>query len=85
MGWPPIATTAPSVLTRVRVERLEKGRAMVLLERLDRRGHVDGSPDARWVDALSISVRSSSGVRLDMDSKCRGAGREEVDWLRICR
>ena len=74
MGWPPRATTAASVETRVRDERLEKMRAMVLCERVAERGERGKllMPAFRWAVALLIRVVSSGVVRLDMERRCRG-------------
>lgn len=55
---------------------------MVLLARVFRRGHDDGSLDALCVVALLTRVASSVGVRLDMESKWRGDAL--VERLRVC-
>lgn len=55
---------------------------MVRFARAERRGHDDGSCELRWVQALSISVRSSRGVRSDIERRCRGDCLVEVDWDR---
>lgn len=73
---------AASELTRVRVLRFENMRAMVRLARAERRGHDVGSWEDLWAHELSISVRSSSGVRLEMERKCRG-GLADVESERI--
>lgn len=55
---------------------------MVRLARAERRAHDDGSCELRWVQALSISVRSSRGVRSDIERRCRGDCLVEVDLNR---
>ena len=55
---------------------------MVRFARAERRAHDDGSCELRWVQALSINVRSSRGVRSDIDRRCRGDCFVEVDWNR---
>ena len=55
---------------------------MVRFARAERRAHDDGSCELRWVQALSVNVRSSRGVRSDIDRRCRGDCFVEVDWNR---
>jgi hypothetical protein len=65
MGWPPIATTAPSVEIRVRVERLENVKPTVLPVKALRR-FLGTFPDLMavlWDEAFRTSVVSSAGVR----------------------
>jgi len=67
-----MATTAPSVETRVRVERLEKSIAIVLLERASRRAQVLGSLEFLWEVALLTRVANSADVKFERERRCRG-------------
>jgi hypothetical protein len=83
IGCPPIATTALSVETRVRVERFENSIATDLLESPFRKGHVEGSLVCLWAVALLTSVANSVGVRSDIERRCRGevvVERDRVCW-----
>lgn len=75
MGCPLIIATAASVDTRVRVERLEKVRAIVWPRR---EFWIAGGiwPDltaALWDEALRIRAVSSWGERSAIESRWRGA------------
>lgn len=63
---------APSVETRVRVDRLENIIAIVWFEREDLRGDLLERMCCWWIEALLISVCSSVGVRSAIESRCRG-------------
>ena len=74
-----MATTAPSVEMRVRVDRFEKSRGIVRPARDVLRGHAGCSEGEDWdcsvfqcAEALSIRVLSSVGVRSLIERKWRG-------------
>lgn len=80
MGWPPIATTAPSVLTLVLVLRFENMTAIVLFARAWELCF-GADPDliaALCSKALRTRAVNSFGVRSAIDSRWRGAKGDTV-------
>jgi len=74
-----MATTAPSVEMRVRVDRFEKSRGIVRPARDVLKGHAGCSEGEDWdcsafrcAEALSIKVLSSVGTRSLIERKWRG-------------